>query len=108
MADKKTSGKNFIIEVIVYLFMVVLISFCVLTLFINKLSLAPHKEGNIIQQLHDLTQNVGFLVIDTSYQIEHLLAIVIAITILSAIWSIFKFNRLEKRTLELQEKFDKE
>lgn len=113
MTEEKTTSKKpnimkFFMEIITYFTVVSILGFFILTLFINKLSIAPHNIGSSFQQLVDLTENVGNLVIDTSFQIEIFVCILISIAIISAIWSLFKFNRLEKRIAEIQEKLNKE
>jgi len=105
--NKKSNILKFIIDTFVFIVMVVVVGFVISTLFINKLSMAP-TDGNALRQIYDLTKNVGHLVIDTSFQIECFICILLAITIISALWNIFKFNRLEKRIAEIQEKLNKE
>lgn len=64
-------------------------------------------DGNVFQQIYDLTGNVGFLVEKIGANLSLCLSILFGLITAFILWGVFKFNRIERRIIETQEMIKK-
>lgn len=100
-----------IVEIIAYFILAAIITFCI---FIKLYPLLDNcsfntstADNNVFQQIYDLTGNVGFLVEKVGTNLICSLIILFGLITAFAIWSVFKFNRIERRIIETQEMISK-
>lgn len=114
--EKLTKALMFptIIEIIAYFILAAIIIFGIATTLapsLDSCSFNTSTEGNVFQQIYDLTGNVGFLVEkvgnNLTFSFFILSSVLLGLITAFVLWSVFKFNRIERRIIETQEMINK-
>lgn len=106
---KRPATYPYIIEIIFFLFC----SFCawfVCSIQMLDKVIPPEHSATTIENAETILQQIYYLGENTNIyfvRVFYLIAILGALLVALAIWSVFKFNRIEKRIIETQEMISK-